>query len=149
MAGFLNDIKAVDCILSGDFGSYTIRNYGSNAASITVESTDAKLYNVAEGAFGDMLLNKSYKAKNMRIKINVLRKSPDYSRLRGLVAKELAGEALTFKAMIKDNNGGETIYCPKAVLEDNPSLIWGVQPDDNVEFTILMPSASYTAPEVE
>jgi hypothetical protein len=148
MAGYLNDVKAVDFILTGDFGTYIIRNYGSNASSITVESTDNKLYNVAEGAFGDMLLNKSYKAKNMRIRINVLRKSPDYSKLRGLIAKELAGEALTFSALVKDNNGGESIYCPEAVFETNPNLIWGVNPDDNVEFTVLMPSASYTAPEV-
>lgn len=146
MAGYLNDIKAVDFIIKGDFGSYTLRNYGSNSVSITVESTDNKLYNVSEGAFGDMLLNKSYKAKNMRVRVNTLRKSPDYSKLRSLVAKELSGEALTFSALLKDNNGGETIYCSKGVLETNPSLMFGVQPDDNVEFTFLLPSCTYTAP---
>ena len=148
MASFLNDIKNVDVVVTGSFGSYTIRNYGSNAASITVESTDNKLYNAQEGAYGDMLLNKSYKAKNMRLKINVLRKSSDYSRLRNIVALELSGEALTFTALVKDNNSGENVYCATSVMEVNPTSVWGANPDDNVEFTILMPSATYTAPTV-
>jgi hypothetical protein len=148
MSSFLNDIKNVDAVITGTFGSYTIRNYGSNAASITVESTDNKLYNAQEGAYGDMLLNKSYKPKNMRMRINVLRKSTDYSRLRNVVSLELAGEALTFSALVKDNNSGESVYCSSAVMETNPASVWGANPEDNVEFTILMPSATYTAPAI-
>jgi hypothetical protein len=146
MSSFLNDIKNVDVVLTGSFGSYTIRNYGSNDTSITVESLDNKLYNAQEGAFGDMLLNKSYKAKNMRLRINVLRKSTDFARLRAIVALELAGEALQFEALAKDNNSSENVYCPKAVMEEVPATIWGVNPEDNVEFLVLLPSAVYTPP---
>lgn len=148
MSSFLNDIKNVDAVITGSFGSYTIRNYGSNAASITLESTDNKIYNVQEGAYGDMLLNKSYKAKNMRLKINVLRRSTDYARLRNIVALELSGEALTFSALIVDNASSEKAYCPNAVMEVNPASVWGANPEDNVEFTIIMPSAVYTAPAI-
>jgi hypothetical protein len=144
----LIDLGAVDCILTGTFGSFNVRNYGSNNASITVESIDNNLYQEQVGAFGDMLINKSYKARNMNLKINVMRNSFYYAKLKEIIALELTGAATIFAVIVKDNNSKELFAAAECVMKTNPASMWGSNPEDNVEFHILMPSVVYTAPTV-
>lgn len=146
MSQALIDLGAVDCILTGDFGSIAVRGYGPNPASIMIESLDNNLYTEAVGAFGDMLINKSYKARNKTLKINVLRNHYYYAKLKELVALELTGQAVIFAVLVKDNNSKELFTAAQCVLKVDPGAQWGSEPEPNVEFTILMPSVVYSAP---
>lgn len=146
MSAGIQDIKKVDVNLKGSFGNLTLRNYGEAGTSIRVESMDEMLYNSNMGANGDMLINKSYKPQNKRVVLNVLRATPDYSRLQALVAAEEAGTTNVFSCMVKDNNTGETYYSPSCVLEKAPAFEVGPQPAPDVEYAILMPSVIHTPP---
>lgn len=148
MSAHLIDLGAVDVIITGTFGSYTIRNYGESGTAIDLSSIDDNLYQENVGAFGDMLVNKSYKAQNMLLTLTTLRKSTDYSRLRAIVAEELSGGPVPMSVLVRDNNGGESYFSAQAYMKNNPSFQAGSQPDANVEFKILMPSTVATAPEL-
>jgi hypothetical protein len=143
----LIDLGAVDVILIGpDFGAITLRGYGPNPASIKVEALDPNLYTEAVGAMGDMLINKSYKAKNKKLVVNILRNQYYYKKLKGIIALELSGNSVLFSVLVKDNNSKELIAAPQCVMKNDPGMQWGSEPEPNVEFTILMPAAVYNAP---
>jgi len=143
----LIDLGAVNVILTGaDFGTLAVKGYGPNPASIMVESLDPKLYTSATGAFGDMLINKSYKAKNKRLKINILRNQYYYKKLMQIVGLELTGQSILFSVLVKDNNSNELFAAAQCVMEVNPGYQAGPEPEPNVEFDILMPTVVYTAP---
>jgi hypothetical protein len=143
----LIDLGAVDVILTGaDFGTIALRGYGPNPVSIRIEALDPNLYTEAVGAFGDMLLNKSYKAKNKKLVVNILRNQFYYKKLKGIVALELSGAAVLFSVLVKDNNSKELIAAAQCVMKTDPGMQWGSEPEANVEFTILMPASAYIAP---
>jgi hypothetical protein len=143
----LIDLGAVDVILTGtDIGALNIKGYGPNPVSIKVEALDPNLYTEAVGALGDMLLNKSYKAKNKKLIINVLRNQYWYKKLKGIIALELAGSSVLFSVLVKDNNSKELIAAAQCVMKNDPGMQWGSEPEANVEFTILMPATVYNAP---
>jgi hypothetical protein len=145
----LIDLGAVDVILTGpDIGTLTIRGYGTNPACIQVESLDPNLYTEAVGAYGDMLINKSYKARNKKLRLNILRNQYYYKKLRNIIALELTGQSILFSVLVKDNNSKELFACPQAVMKVDPNAQWGSEPEPNVEFEILMPSVVYSAPVV-
>lgn len=144
----LIDIGNVDATFTGTFGSFTVRNYGSDDTSIKLESMDTKFYNVQVGAFGDILLNKSYKPKNFRLRLNVQRNSNDYAKLKAVCALELANSANLFSVLLLDNNSGESAFSAQSVIEENPASAWGPNPTDNVEFLVVMGSVVYIAPTV-
>lgn len=148
MAASLIDLGAVDLNITGEFGNYTIRNYSEDGTSITAASIDENLYNENVGAFGDMLLNKSYKAQNIMLTIKVLRNSADYAKLKGIVSLELTGKSVLFSSLLIDNNTKEKYFSPQCVMKNNPASAWGSQPSPDVEFKILMPSVVYTAPTI-
>jgi hypothetical protein len=143
----LIDLGAVDVILVGaDFGVIAVRGYGPNPASVRIEPLDNNLYTEAAGAFGDMLVNKSYKANNMKLTVNILRNQFFYKKLKGIVALEKSGNSVLFSVLVKDNNTGEIYAAPQCVMKKDPGAQWGSEPEPNVEFEILMPGTIYTPP---
>lgn len=142
----LIDLGAVNVILVGDFGTLKVKGYGPNPASIMISSLDPNLYTEAVGAFGDMLINKSYKAKNKLLKLNILRNQYYYKKLMQIVGLELTGQSTIFSVLVTDNNSKELFACAQAVMKINPEYQAGPEPEPNVEFNILMPSVVYTAP---
>lgn len=145
----LIDLGAVDVILTGaDIGSLNVRGYGPNPVSVRVEAIDPNLYTEQVGAFGDMLVNKSYKAKNKKLFINILRNQYWYKKLKAIVSLELSGSPVIFSVLVKDNNSKELIACAQAVMKTDPGMQWGSEPEANVEFTILMPACVYNAPKL-
>jgi hypothetical protein len=141
------DLKAVDVILTApDFGAWTIQGYGPNPVSVSIKPLDENLYTEAVGAFGDMLVNKSYKAKNMMLSLNILRKNYWYNQLKKVVALEKTGKSVIMAVLVRDTNGNEIAACAQAVMKTDPGMEWGSEPEANVEFKILMPSVVYTPP---
>jgi hypothetical protein len=141
------DLGAVDVILTGaDFGVWSIRGWGPDPVSISVEPLDPDLYKEAVGANGDMLLMKSFKAKNKKLQINILRNHFWYAKLKSLVALELAGNSVLFAVLVKDNNTKELITAAQCVLKTDPGMMFGSEPPADVKFIINMPAAIYTAP---
>lgn len=146
MAGFLQDIGNVDVNLVGEFGLYTIRNYGEDGTSIDLAPMDDNLYNEHAGALGDLLVNKSYKPQNMILKLKVLRFSADYAKLKNIVSLELTGQAVLFAVGVVNNNNKERFYAPQCYMKKAPGLKAGADPAADEEFQIIMPSVVYTPP---
>jgi hypothetical protein len=143
------DLKAVDVVLtSPDFGVWTLQGYGSNPVSISVKPLDENLYTEAVGAFGDMLVNKSYKSKNMMLTVQILRKNYWYNQLKKIVALEKTGKSVIMAVLIRDTNGNEIVACAQAVMKNDAGMEWGSEPEANVEFKFLLPSVVYTPPTV-
>ena len=146
----LIDLGAVDVLLKGaDIGSIALRGWGPNPVSVKVECLDPNLYNESVGADGDMLINKSYKAKNKIIEINILRGHYYYKKLKDIVSRELSGAAVLFSVLVKDNNSKESFSCAQAVLKTDPGFQAGSQPEGDVLFRVLMPACVYGAPILE
>lgn len=146
MSAGISDIAKIDLNLVGDFGNRVIRNYGENGASITMESLDPNLYNENVGAFGDMLINKSYKARNKKCIVHILRSTPDYIFFQSLAALEESGKTSVFSALMKDNNTGESFFSASCVLKTAPSYEAGPQPAADMQYEILMPSVIHVPP---
>jgi hypothetical protein len=143
----LIDLGAVDLIMIGaNIGRWEVQGYGPNPVSISVEPLEADLYKEAVGAYGDMLVMKSYKPKNKKLVVNLLRNHYWYKKFKSIVASELSGNSVIFSVLVIDNNQKEIIACAQAVLKSDPGMKFGPEPPGDVEFTILMPAAIYTAP---
>lgn len=148
MAGYLQDLANVDVSLVGEFGAYTLRNYGEDGTSIEITSIDDNLYNEHVGAFGDILINKSYKPQNMLLKVKAMRHGADYARLKGIVSLELTGEAVIFAASYVNNSNNERVYSAQCFMKKNPPIAAGSDPSPDVEFQIIMTSVVYTPPTI-
>lgn len=142
----LNEIGNVDCNFVGEFGNFTVRNYGENGTTLSIESLEENAYNEAVGADGTMTLNKSNKPRNKKIVLNVRRSSADYSKMQKIVALEEAGKAVIFSAFVVDNNSGESYASTKCVLKTIPPVKFGPDPDHDAEYTILMASVVHVPP---
>lgn len=142
------DLGAVDLIMVGpDLGApWNVKGYGPDPVSISVEPLDMDLYKEAVGAFGDMLLMKSFKAKNKKLEVNILRNHFWYAKFKSIVALELSGQSVLFSVVVKDSNTKELITAPQCVIKADPGMKFGAEPPADVKFTILMPAAIYTAP---
>lgn len=141
MAGYKTDIRKIDVVLNGAFGSYSFKNWGENGVSITVEALDEDLYKEKLGANGDMLLGKSYKPNNKLIRMQVLPKSDDYVWLQKQIALEESGAQGVFVCTVKDNTLGESFTSTSCVFKNAPKVEFGGEIAGDIEFTILMPSA--------
>lgn len=145
----LYDLGAVDVLLKGaDIGSIALRGWGPNPISIRCESPDPNLYNEDVGAFGDMLINKNYKAKNKMLELNILRGHYYYKKMKDIVARELSGGSVLFSVLVKNNNDKELITCAQAVLKNDPGMQFGPQPEGDSLFRILMPACVYGPPTI-
>ena len=143
------DLKAVDVILTApDFGAWTLQGYGSNPVSIELKPLDENLYTEAVGAFGDMLVNKSYKSRNMMLTVRILRKNYWYNQLKKVVALEKTGKSVIMAVLVRDTNGNELVACPQGVMKTDPGMEWGSEPEANVEFKFLLPAGIYTPPTI-
>lgn len=143
----LYDLGAVDVLLKGaDIGSIDLRGYGPNPVSVKVEPLDQDLYKESVGAYGDMLLSKSYQAKNKILEVNILRGHFYYKKMKDIIARELSGGSVLFSVLVKNNNDNELITCAQAVVKNDPGMMFGSNPDGDVLFRILMPSCIYGPP---
>lgn len=142
----IRDIKRIDVTLSGTFGSFTIRNYGENAATILVEPLEPDFYKEAVGADGTMILNKSYKSQNKKVTVRVLRNSQDYINMKKIVSLEESGNATLMSILVNDNNSKEKYFAPQGVLKNCPGYQGGSDPAHDDEYILLMPGAIYTPP---
>jgi len=136
----LVDIRKVDVVVSGTFGTLNFRNWGESGVSISVSSIDPELYKEKLGANGDMLFSKSYKPNNKLVTMQVLPKSADYLSLQAIVANEEAGGQEVFVCTVKDNLTGEQFTSSSCVLKVSPTVDFGDDIGGDVEYQILMAS---------
>lgn len=145
----LGDLGNIDVTFTGeDIGSFTLRGYGPNSVSIMLESIEPDLYKEQVGAYGDLLINKSYKAKNMMLTVNILRHHFFYAKLKKIAALELQQKTVRMTILFKNNNTLETVVATDCFLKNNPSIQEGSDPTGDVEFKFLMPSCVYNAPVI-
>ena len=146
----LNDLAKVDfSIIAPLVGlNFTVRNYGSNATSIMIESPEADLNIPKIGALGDVLVNKSYKAQSKEVTLNVLRNSPDYLKLQSIVTAEEAGESVLMVASYINNNTKEKFISTKAFMRVSPPVQDGADVEDNVEYKLFLANVIHTPPTV-
>lgn len=143
------DLKNFDLTLkSAQFGSLSLRNYGENGVSATIEALDKKLYNEKLGAFGDMMVSKNYKGRNKLLRIRVLRNSPDYARLQAIIAAEIAGQSIIFTVTAKDSITEEKYVSPAGVFSEVPDFQTGSDVEGDVEYVILMSNTVHFPPKI-
>lgn len=136
-------------ILSTQFGSIYLRNYGENGISAQIEALDVALYNEKMGAFGDLMVNKNYKGVNKLLTVRVLRNTPDYVKLQTIIAAEESGQAVLCAVTARDSLTEEAYISPVGVFKNIPNYQMGPDTDADVEFTILMSSVIHTPPKAD
>ena len=130
------------------FGTFSFRNYGEAGVSCAIEPLDENLYNEKLGAFGDMMISKNYKGRNKLLRVQLLRNSPDYARLQGVIAAEEAGQSIIFAVTARDSRTEESYTSPAGVLKVIPKYEMGSDVDGDVEFTILMSNVVHFPPKI-
>ncbi len=135
-------------LISAQFGSITLRNYGEAGISASIEPLDENLYNEKLGAFGDMMASKNYKGHNKLLRVQILRNSPDYARLQAIIAAEEAGQTVVMAVNCRDSYTQESYSSPGGLFKNIPNYQMGSDVDADVEFTVLMPSTVHIPPIV-
>ena len=135
-------------ILSAQFGSISLRNYGEAGVSAEIEPLDENLYNEKLGAFGDMMVSKNYKGKNKLLRVQVLRNSPDYGDLQAIIAAEEAGQSIIVAVKASDALTKESYTSPGGFFKSVPKFQQGPDVDGDVEFTILMSQVVHVPPTI-
>lgn len=150
MALGIVDLKNFDItIASLQFGTISLRNYGENGVSASIEALDENLYNEKLGAYGDMMVNKNYKGRNKILRVQMLRNSPDYAKLQSIIAAEEAGQSVIVAATCRDSLTEESYTTPGGVFKTIPNFQQGSDVDGDVEFTVLMPNCVHFAPKLD
>jgi hypothetical protein len=134
-------------LISTQFGSITLRNYGEAGVVASLEPLDPKLYNEKLGGFGDMMVSKNYKGgRNKILRIQMLRNSPDYAKMQAIVAAEEAGQSVLMAINCRDSKTEESYASPSALMQNIPNFQQGSDVDGDVEFTILMANTVHIPP---
>jgi hypothetical protein len=135
-------------LTSAQFGTFTLRNYGENEVSITIEPLDSKNLNDFKiGALGDLLISKNLQGKNKLLTINVLRNTPDYARLQAIIAAEEAGQSIQLVVNAKDSLTKESYTSPAGYMQVNPTYKTGISVDD-VVYTIILSQVVHIPPTI-
>lgn len=136
-------------ILSLQFGSIHLRNYGEAGISSEIAPLDPSLYNEKMGAFGDLMVNKNYKGVNKLLTVRILRNTPDYVKLQTIIAAEESGQAILVAVTARDSLTEEEYISPVGVFKNIPNYQTGPDTDADVEFTILMSSVIHNPPKAD
>jgi hypothetical protein len=141
------DLQNFDITLvSTQFGSVTLRNYGEAGVSASIEALDENLYIEKLGAFGDMMVSKNYKGRNKLLRIQILRNSPDYAKLQAAIAAEEAGQTILMGVNCRDSKSEESYSSAGGLFKTIPNYQSGSDVDADVEFTVLMPTTLHVPP---
>lgn len=133
-------------IVSAQFGSFTLRNYGEAGISAQIEALDTNLYNEKIGAFGDLMVSKNFKGINKLLTVQILRNTADYAKLQAIIAGEEAGESILVAINARDSFTQESYTSPVGVFKNIPNYQIGSDVDADVEFTVLMSSVVHIPP---
>ena len=133
-------------IVSAQFGSISLRNYGEAGVSASVEPLDESLYNEKIGAFGDLMLSKNFKGNNKLLRVQILRNTADYAKLQAIIAAEEAGQSILVAVNARDSLTEESYTSPVGVFKNIPQYQMGSDVDADVEFTVLMSTVVHIPP---
>lgn len=143
----ITDLQNFDInLISAQFGSITLRNYGEAGISASIEPLDENLYNEKLGAFGDMMVSKNYKGRNKLLRVQILRNSADYARLQSIIAAEEAGQSIILAVNCRDSRTQESYSSPGGIFKKMSNYQNGGDVDADMEFTVLMPSTVHIPP---
>jgi len=142
------DLKKLSVSLSGTFGSFTVRNYGEKAATITLTAPQKEANIVKTGAAGDSMTMKQFDINTKTLTISVIKDHTDDIRIKNIVAMEEAGASIVMAISYNDENTGERYVSVAGTLKEVSDITRGTDMDQNIAYVFNMPEAVHTPPSV-
>jgi hypothetical protein len=148
MATKLHDIKKLSVSFGGIFGTFTVRNFGEKAATVTLATAQKEANIVKMGAAGDSITMKQYDINTKILTVSVIKDSADDVRMKNIVALEEAGSSVVIAISYNDENTKERYATLSGSLKEVSDLVRGADMDQNISYVFNMPDTVHTPPSV-